>query len=87
MKKWTEEHGAFSTSHIETLRSSCGDFGTWRQAGISGGGHASVNLWRYQGEGLVAVAACGAMTPQQARQLARVLMAAADEFENMEAAE
>jgi len=96
MKKWTEEPGAFSPLNWHHTRrddparrgQSCWDFGTWRQAGISGGGHASVNLWRYHdGEGLVGVAASCNLKPVQARQLARVLWAAADKAEELEAVE
>lgn len=72
--KWTDEHGAFSVGTDKGW-----DLGTWRQAGVSGGGYASAQVWRYHdGSCLVGVHACANMTPAQARQLARVLSDAAD---------
>mgnify|MGYP001544293988 FL=1 len=77
MKKWTDEPGAFSVGTEKGW-----DYGTWGQAGVSGGGYASAQVWRYHdGSGLVGVHACANLTPAQARQLARVLADAADKAE------
>ena len=76
--KWTEEPGAFAVGTDKGW-----DFGTWRQAGLSGGGHASAQVWRYHdGSCLVGTHASANLTPAQARQLARVLMAAADKADS-----
>ena len=77
MSKWTNEPGAFSVGTDKGW-----DYGTWRQAGIAGGGYASAQVWRYHdGSSLVGVHACANLTPDQARQLARVLSDAADKAE------
>jgi len=74
MDRWTNEPGAFAVGTDKGW-----DFGTWRQAGISGGGYASAQVWRYHdGAGLVAVHACANMNPAQARRLAQALSDAAD---------
>ena len=81
MKKWTNESGAFSVGTEKGW-----DYGTWRGAGVAGGGHASAQVWRYHdGACLVGVHACANLTPEQARQLARVLSDAADKAETEDA--
>jgi hypothetical protein len=77
MSKWTDEPGVFSVGTDKGW-----DYGTWRQAGLSGGGYASAQVWRYHdGSGLVGVHTCANLTPEQARQLAQVLSDAADKAE------
>ena len=77
MDRWTKEPGAFAVGTDKGW-----DFGTWRQAGLSGGGYASAQVWRYHdGSGLVAVHACATISPAQARRLAQVLSDAADKAE------
>ena len=80
MKKWTDEQGEFF------IATGIGrwDLGTWSQRGISESGmsHASVQVWRYHnGSCTVGVHASASLTPEKARQLARVLIAAADKAE------
>ena len=79
--RWTEEQGDFAIGTDKGW-----DLGTWRQAGLSGGGHASAQVWRYHdGSCLVGTHASANLTPAQARQLAGVLMAAADMAEAQDA--
>ena len=78
---WTEEQGSFSVGTDKGW-----DLGTWRQAGLSGGGYASAQVWRYyDGSCLVGAHVSANLTPAQARQLARVLMAAADKADSQDA--
>jgi len=73
-EKWTDEEGAFHVGPDKGW-----DLGAWRQPGIYGGGHATVQVWRYHdGAVLIGMTACANLKPSQARQLARVLVEAAD---------
>jgi hypothetical protein len=72
-KQWTSAPGAFAYGTEKEW-----DYGTWRCAGVYGGGHATVNLWRYHdGSMLVGTSSCANLTPAQARQLAAALIDAA----------
>ena len=77
MKPWFVVDGSFRRGK-ENRR----DYGTWSQAGIAGGGHAQVQVWRHHnGSCVVGVSAGANITPLQARTLAAALCAAAEQAE------
>jgi hypothetical protein len=54
-------------------------FGTWIQCGLAGGGSVSVDAWRSaSGECFVGINACSNLTVEQARELARTILSAAE---------
>jgi hypothetical protein len=58
------------------------DYGVWSQAGIAGGGHATVQVWRHHDRScLVGVSAGANLSPSQSRTLAKALWAAAEKAE------
>lgn len=78
-EKWTDEEGIFA------LGTDRWDYGAWRKGGF--GYHRtseiSVHVRRCSDESCtVYTSACTDLTPEQARQLARVLVAAADKAES-----
>ena len=74
MKPWFVIDGSFRCDGKKGW-----DYGTWSQAGIAGGGHATVQVWRYHdGSCLVGVSAGANITASQARTLATALWAAAE---------
>lgn len=75
-EKWTEEEGDF-TQRGSTITS----LGTWNQHVPGDRQHVSVQVFSHQSRRFVGVNARANLTPEQARQLIRVLSDAVDKAE------